>query len=90
MTNKTHRVLYTGVTNDLIRRTYQHMHELIEGFTKRYKVKKLVYFEAFEDIINAISREKQIKSWSRSKKLELINKTNPEWKDLGEDFFRDQ
>jgi len=90
LTSKSYRVLYTGVTNDLVKRTYQHKHGLIDGFTKKYNVNKLVYYEVFEDIINAISREKQIKSWPRRRKLELINAMNPEWRDLSEDFFDKQ
>ena len=75
-------VLYSGVTNDLERRVYQHKMELIEGFTKKYKCKKLVYFEVCSDIKSVIEREKQIKRWSRAKKTRLIEKNNPEWNDL--------
>jgi putative endonuclease len=82
MTNKTNRVLYTGVTNDLKRRVYEHKEKLVEGFTKRYNVDKLVYYEVCEDIENAILREKQIKGWLRGKKIDLIESTNPEWRDL--------
>ena len=85
MTNKS-GTLYTGVTNDLERRTYEHRHHLIEGFTKRYKIKKLVYFEETNDINAAISREKQIKGWVRKKKIALIESINPHWKDLSEEF----
>ncbi len=82
MTNKYNNVLYTGVTNELKRRVYQHKEKLVEGFTKRYNVNKLVYYEVTSDINSAISREKQLKGGSRKKKIDLINGLNPEWKDL--------
>ena len=82
MTNKWNRVLYTGVTNNLIRRAYEHKTVLLEGFTKKYHVNKLVYYEICDDIENAILREKQIKAGSRKKKIELIRSINTEWKDL--------
>jgi len=82
LTNKNNSVLYTGVTNDLKRRVYEHKEKLVEGFTKKYNVSKLVYYQVCEDIYGAISREKQIKAGSRKKKLELINSMNEEWKDL--------
>jgi len=82
MTNKSNTVLYTGITNDLKRRVYEHKNKIVEGFTKRYNIDKLVYYEVFEDPHNAITREKQIKSGSREKKVELINSFNKEWKDL--------
>ncbi len=82
MTNKTKRVLYTGVTNDLKRRVYEHKNKLVEGFTKRYNVGKLVYYEICEDIESAILREKQIKGGSRQKKNQLIDSMNKEWCDL--------
>jgi len=82
MTNKVNTVLYTGFTNDLVRRVYEHKEKIIEGFTKKYNVNKLVYYEIFNDARNAIIREKQIKAGSRKKKLDLINNMNPEWKDL--------
>jgi len=85
MTNKLNRVLYTGVTNDLEKRVYEHKSKLIEGFTKKYNVNKLVYYEEFDDINDAIAREKQIKSGSRQKKIDLIAKMNPAWKDLSEE-----
>tara|TARA_Y100000588_G_C14185786_1_gene895810 strand:- start:58 stop:297 length:240 start_codon:yes stop_codon:yes gene_type:complete len=74
--------LYTGVTNDLIRRIYEHKNKLVAGFTQKYNVDRLVYFEACSGIVVAIAREKQIKGWSRKKKQELINALNPEWNDL--------
>ena len=82
MTNKNNTVLYTGVTNDLIRRVYEHKQKLIDGFTRKYNITKLVYFEVFRDIRSAITREKRIKGGSRAKKVELINRINSEWKDL--------
>ena len=82
LTNKSNTVLYTGVTNDLKRRVYEHKEKLIDGFTKKYNVSKLVYFEATNDINSAIQREKQIKAGSRQKKIDLINSTNKDWKDL--------
>ena len=85
MTNKTNRVLYTGVTNDLKRRVYEHKNKLVEGFTKKYNIGKLVYHEVCEDIEGAILREKQIKGWLRVKKIALIESINPEWRDLSLD-----
>ena len=82
LTNKNNTVIYTGVTNDLKRRVYEHKEKLIDGFTKKYNVNKLVYFEATNDIKSAIRREKQIKAGSRKKKIDLINSTNKDWKDL--------
>jgi putative endonuclease len=82
MTNKHNTVLYTGVTNDLKRRCFEHREKLSEGFTKRYNLTKLAYYEIFEDANNAILREKQIKGGSRAKKIALINGMNPEWRDL--------
>jgi putative endonuclease len=82
LTNRTNQVLYTGVTNDLRRRVFEHKNKLIKGFTSKYKTNKLVYFEHFTDVEDAIAREKQIKAGSRQKKLDLINKENPEWIDL--------
>ncbi|MFH1245589.1 MAG: GIY-YIG nuclease family protein [Candidatus Omnitrophota bacterium] len=74
--------LYTGVTNDLIRRVYEHKNDLIEGFSKKYGVHRLVHYELFENIEDAIQREKRIKKWQRTWKLELIEKENPDWNDL--------
>ena len=74
--------LYIGVTNNLIRRIYQHKHESTDGFTKKYRVKTLVYFEIFDTALNAISREKQLKNWRREWKLNLIEQSNPYWNDL--------
>ena len=74
--------LYVGVTNDLIRRTYEHREGLAEGFTRKYGVKRLVYFEAHDSVIAAIQREKNIKHWSREWKIDLIVRDNPGWRDL--------
>jgi len=82
MTNRS-RTLYTGVTNNLEKRAYEHKHKMIDGFTKKYNITKLVYYETTNDVNSAISREKQIKGWLRSKKVALIESMNPEWKDLG-------
>lgn len=73
---------YIGVTNDLIRRVFEHKDALVPGFTKRYRIKKLVYFEIHSDITEAIRREKSIKRWSRQKKMHAIEKGNPDWNDL--------
>ena len=82
MTNQYRNVLYTGVTNDLIRRVYEHRNHLIkDSFTARYHITKLVYFEATEDIKSALEREKQIKSWKRARKDALVESQNPTWED---------
>src|SRR3990167_2432699 len=86
LTNKHNNVLYTGVSNDLIRRIYEHKNKLQKGFTEKYNVERLVYYEIYADIADAIMLEKQIKGWSRKKKNELINQFNPKWKDLYEDI----
>lgn len=82
LANKHNNVLYTGVTSDLIRRIYEHKNKLVKGFTQKYNVDCLVYYEACENIVVAIEREKQIKGWARKKKEDLINALNPEWDDL--------
>jgi putative endonuclease len=87
LTNKTNTVLYTGFSGQLAARAGEHKEKKYPGFTKRYDVTKLVYFESFPDALSAIAREKQIKAGSRRKKIELINGMNPEWKDLSEDLF---
>ena len=74
--------LYIGVTNNLLRRIYEHKNDLIDGFTKKYKAHKLVYYEEINDAYATIQREKQIKKWKRQWKINLIEKNNPEWKDL--------
>jgi len=85
MTNKNHTVLYTGVTGDINRRVQEHKAGMLPGFSKRYNVGTLVYYEEFEDISQAILREKQIKGGSRQKKIELIERFNEDWKDLYEE-----
>ncbi|MBI4301682.1 MAG: GIY-YIG nuclease family protein [Chloroflexi bacterium] len=79
--------LYTGVTNDLQRRVYEHKQKLVEGFTAKYNLNMLVYYEATEDVQSAIRREKQIKGWRRAKKIALIESTNPQWRDLSERWY---
>jgi len=79
MTNKRNTVLYVGVTNDLIRRIYEHKGKLADGFTKKYNIVKLVYYEVCEDIESAILRDKQVKAGSRQKKIQLVNSMNSEW-----------
>jgi len=84
MTNPSNRVLYTGVTNNLARRVFEHREKRTPGFTQKYNVVKLVYYEILENIVDAITREKQLKAGSRKRKIELINSINPDWKDLYE------
>ena len=86
MTNRS-KTLYTGVTNDLIRRVYEHKNKMIDGFTKKYNITKLVYYEETNDIQAAIAKEKQIKGWLRCKKIALIESVNPKWIDLSEGWF---
>jgi putative endonuclease len=87
MTNRSRVVLYTGVTNSLERRLWFHGNAGDRSFTKRYKVDRLVYYESYEDIRDAISREKEIKRWRREKKNELVRKLNPKWEDLGKKYI---
>ena len=87
MTNKSHSVLYTGVTSDLKKRVYQHQEKAADGFTQKYNVSKLVYYQIARNAFAAISREKQIKGGSRAKKIGLINGFNPEWIDLSETLY---
>lgn len=87
LTNWNNKVMYIGVTNDLARRMYEHKNKLAEGFTKRYNVNKLVYFETTRDVRAAIEREKQLKGWIRKRKDALVESENPEWKDLSDEFF---
>lgn len=84
LTNATNTVLYIGVTNNLIRRVYEHRTKAVAGFTERYHLNKLVYYECFNDISNAIEREKTLKKWNRDWKERLINESNPTWRDLYE------
>jgi putative endonuclease len=86
LTNWNNQVMYLGVTNDLERRVYEHQNKLVEGFTKRYNVSKLVYYEMTTDVESALTREKEIKKWRREKKNRLVNELNPEWRDLSQDF----
>jgi len=87
MTNKYNTVLYTGVTNDLMRRVWEHKEGIGSGFTSRYRVNKLVYYESYENINLAIAREKQIKGGSRQKKIDLVIGLNPDWNDLYEEML---
>ena len=87
MFNKRNGTLYTGVTSDLIKRVYEHKNKLVDGFTKRYGIDKLGYYEIFSDINLAIQREKQIKAGSRENKIKLIESMNPDWKDLYEELL---
>ena len=82
LTNWNNKVIYTDVTNNLFRRIFEHKNKLLNGFTKRYNITKLVYYEMTTDINNAIAREKEIKKWRREKKNKLVESTNPEWNDL--------
>jgi putative endonuclease len=86
MTNKS-RTLYTGVTNNLMRRVDEHKNKLTKGFTSKYNIQFLVYYEMTTDVHAAIAREKQIKGWLRAKKIALIDSMNPQWKDLSEEWF---
>ncbi|MBK7057826.1 MAG: GIY-YIG nuclease family protein [Leptospiraceae bacterium] len=86
LTNKTNTVLYIGMTNNLERRIYEHKNKINIGFTQKYNVDKLVYFESTTNAFSAIEREKEIKKWRREKKNDLINAFNPEWKDLSEEW----
>ena len=88
MTNTTNTVTYTGVTNDLYKRIYEHKNKLVGGFTARYNIAKLVYYETCENIESAILREKQIKSWSREDKVKLISTMNKDWHDLYEALLK--
>jgi putative endonuclease len=87
LTSRYNKVLYVGVTNNLVRRVYEHKNKLISGFTSKYNVNKLVYYESFPSVFDAIKREKEIKGWKREKKVALINSFNPEWKDLYEELI---
>tara|TARA_B100000315_G_scaffold29647_1_gene25200 strand:- start:26493 stop:26789 length:297 start_codon:yes stop_codon:yes gene_type:complete len=82
LTNWNNKVMYVGVTNNLMRRIYEHKNKLVKGFTKKYNVNKLVYFEETNDVIAALEREKEIKKWRREKKNQLVHQINPTWKDL--------
>ncbi|MEQ9620339.1 GIY-YIG nuclease family protein [Coleofasciculus chthonoplastes] len=86
MTNRS-KTLYTGVTNDLYRRVYEHKQKLIPGFTQKYNINRLVYYQETSDVRESITREKQIKGWLRAKKIALIESINPQWRDLSADWF---
>ncbi|MCX6153194.1 MAG: GIY-YIG nuclease family protein [Candidatus Kapabacteria bacterium] len=88
MTNAS-RTLYIGFTNNLERRVFEHKNKLVEGFTKKYNITKLVYYEMTTDVYSAIAREKQLKGWLREKKVKLITDFNPEWRDLSLDWSID-
>ena len=87
MTNRS-KTLYTGVTNNLERRVYEHKNKLVTGFTSKYNITKLVYYEETSDVYSALAREKQIKGWLRAKKVALIEAENPEWKDLSLEWYK--
>ena len=86
LASKRNGTLYLGVTSDLPKRAWEHKNDLVEGFTKRYGIHQLVYYELHEDMVSAITREKQLKKWNRAWKLELIEEKNPEWKDLWDEI----
>ena len=86
LTNWNNKVMYVGVTNDLRRRIYEHQNKLVKGFTQKYNVNKLVYYEQTSDVFGALTREKEIKKWRREKKNALVVQTNPEWTDLSKAF----
>ena len=87
LTNKYNTVVYTGVTNNLERRLFEHKNHFVDSFSKKYNLNKLVYFETTNDVNSAIEREKQIKGWIRDRKNALIESVNPEWKDLSTDWY---
>jgi putative endonuclease len=87
LTNKKKGTLYIGVTSDLIKRVYQHRAHAVDGFSNQYNTTRLVYFETCDEILTAIAREKQLKKWNRAWKIELIEESNPEWRDLYEDII---
>lgn len=87
LASKKNGTLYIGVTNNLIKRVYEHKNDFIKGFTQKYRVHNLVYYEVFNDVYEAITREKRIKKWKRQWKIELIRKFNPEWKNLYEEIL---
>ena len=87
LSNKRNGVLYIGVTSDLLKRTYQHKYHVVNGFSKKYNLNKLIYFEMHESMNDAIAREKQLKKWNRAWKIKLIETINPEWLDLSKDLF---
>jgi putative endonuclease len=88
LANRWNLVLYTGITSDLVRRVFEHREKLVEGFTRKYNVYKLIYYEVYTDVMEAIAREKQIKGYSRKKKAALIEKTNSKWNDLYDEIVK--
>ena len=88
MSNRKNGTLYIGVTSDIIKRVFEHKEKLVDGFTKKYALDTLVYYELFDSIEEAIKREKQLKKWNRAWKIELIEKFNPTWKDLYKDIVK--
>lgn len=88
MSNNFQSVFYTGVTNDLIRRVYEHRNKLVQGFTSKYKIVKLLYYEQSQDVKSAIAREKQVKDYRRTKKIDLIKEFNPSFKDLYNEIIK--
>jgi putative endonuclease len=90
ITNRNHSVLYIGVTNRLSRRTWEHQEAVKTGFASKYQCKKLIYYEHYRDVRDAIARESQLKKWSRAKKIGLINRFNSAWTDLGADVLQDR
>ena len=87
LTNETNRVMYIGVTNNLERRVYEHKHEVVDGFTKRYHVHKLVFYEAYGNVMDAIAGEKKLKGLLRSRKNAIVSAKNPEWIDLSAEWY---
>ena len=87
LASKRNGTIYIGVTSDLIKRIHEHKNNLADGFTKKYQVHRLVYFEQYSDMLSAITREKQMKKWGRQQKLHLIEANNPQWKDLYPDLI---
>jgi len=88
LANKRNRTLYIGITNDLVRRISEHKSGMIEGFTKKYSIDKLVYYESTTDVSETIAKEKRLKKWKRQWKIDLIENSNPDWRDLSEDFLQ--
>ncbi|MEI6267068.1 MAG: GIY-YIG nuclease family protein [bacterium] len=86
LSNNSNRVFYTGITSNLVRRVYEHRNKLVEGFTSKYNLSKLVYFEDTASVETALEREKKLKKWRRNFKINLISKTNPDWHDLYDDI----
>ncbi|MEN8264377.1 MAG: GIY-YIG nuclease family protein [Nitrospirota bacterium] len=86
LTNKTNKILYIGITNNIERRLFEHKNKLVKRFTEKYNLNKLIYFEETSDVYSALKREKQLKNWHRDWKINLVTEFNPDWKDLGKQF----